>query len=276
MCSLVGIARRRLRVEVVWRRSEGRPIVPRNGSAATHQRCDRDCRTDADGPPTYDRRTMVIRSDFAFDDEPADLADEPETRANRAAVAGVVLLAIVIAIAVAVISPATPRAGSQAATAGSVALESAPAFGWQTLAPASGRLRPDYPSPMVLSTDRVCVGFERIDFDPRNRRPSIARCDMQRPGDLAVNEIRSIVSIKAGFDTWHFIEAQAALDSIEVSLADGEPMSGDRVFLAGTIGALRLENGRDLERIEWATPLSTFRCTPDPMAWRSSVFCTER
>ena len=251
-------------------------MVQRDSSAATRQRCDGDCRSDGDRPPTYDRRTMVIRGDFAFDDEPADLADGPKTRADRAEVAGVVLLAIVIAIAVAVVSRPTPQPGSQAAPAGSVALERASAFGWQTLTPASGRLRPDYPSPMVLSTDRVCVGFERLDFDPRDRRPSIARCDMQRRGDLAVNEIRSVVSIKAGFDTWHFIEAPAALDSIEVTLADGEPMSGDRVFLAGTIGALRLENGRDLERIEWATPLSTFRCTPDPTAWRSSVFCTER
>ena len=251
-------------------------MVPQDSSAATRQRCEGDCRSNGDGPPTYDRRTMVIRGDFAFDDEPADLADEPETRADRAVVAGVVLLAIVIAIAVAVVSRPTPQPGTQAAPAGSVALERASAFGWQTLTPASGRPRPGYPSPMVLSTDRVCVGFERLDFDPRDRRPSIARCDMQRRGDLAVNEIRSVVSIKAGFDTWHFIQAPATLDSIEVFLADGEPMSGDRVFLAGTIGALRLENGRDLERIEWETPLSTFRCTPDPTAWRSSVFCTER
>jgi len=217
---------------------------------------------------------MVIRSDLAFDDEPSDLADEPETRVNRTVVAGAVLLAIVIAVAVAVVSRATPDAGSQAPAA-SVALERAPTFGWQTMAPVSGRSRPNHPSPMVLSTDRACVGFERLDFDPRKRRPNIARCDVRPPGGLAVNEIRSVVSIRAGFDTWHFIEAPAALDSIEVSLADGELMSGDRVFLAGTIGALRLENGRDLERIEWATPLSTFRCTPDPAAWRSAVFCTE-
>ena len=84
-----------------------------------------------------------------------------------------------------------------------------------------------------------------------------------------------LVSVKAGFDTWHFIEAADHIDSIEVTLALGERVSDDRILLSGSIAALRLENDRDLVTIEWSTRSSTYRCQPDPTAWQTSLFCAE-
>ena len=140
----------------------------------------------------------------------------------------------------------------------------------------SGEQRAGYPAPMVWTADRVCIGFARLDFGPDDLRPSLARCERHSTGNIAANEIRALVSVKAGFDTWHFVKAADGIDSIEVYLASGERVSDDRILLSGSIGALRLENDRDLATVEWSTRSSTYRCLADPIAWRSSVFCAER
>ena len=79
---------------------------------------------------------------------------------------------------------------------------------------------------MVWTADRVCIGFARLDFGPDDLRPSLARCEPHSTGNMAANEIRSLVSVKAGFDTWHFIEAADHIDSIEVS--SGERRARER------------------------------------------------
>ena len=91
--------------------------------------------------------------------------------------------------------------------------------GWESLVPTAGELRSGFPAPMVWTADRVCIGFARVDFGPDDFRPSLARCERHRAENVAANEIRSLVSIKSGFDTWHFIEAADHIDSIKVHLA---------------------------------------------------------
>jgi hypothetical protein len=219
---------------------------------------------------------MTTRYEFVFDHTSAAQTGGSDVRAGRVLVSTAVLLAIVIVLVVQLVSEPTTQEGTQATSAESFVLERAAFRGWEPLVSISGEPRPGYPAPMVWTADRVCIGFARLDFGPDDLRPSLARCEPHSTGNMAANTIRSLVSVKAGFDTWHFIEAADHIDSIEVSLASGERMSDDRILLSGSIGALRLENDRDLETVEWSTRSSTYRCRPDPTAWRSSVFCAQR
>jgi hypothetical protein len=75
----------------------------------------------------------------------------------------------------------------------------------------------------------------------RHFRPSLARCERLSAENMAVNEIRSLVSIKRGFDTWHFIEAADRIGSIKVHLATGEAVGHERLHLSGLTAELRLE-----------------------------------
>lgn len=186
------------------------------------------------------------------------------------------MLAIVIATAVHLLSGPTPREGAQTTPAGSIVLERPAVDGWQPLVPIAGELLAGYPPPMVWTAGRVCIGFARIDFGPDDFRPSLARCERHRAEVMAVNEIRSLVSVKSGFDTWHFIEAADRIDSVKVHLASGEAVNDDRIYLSGSTAGLRLENGRDLASVQWSTRSDTYRCVPDPTAWQTSEFCTDR
>jgi hypothetical protein len=185
------------------------------------------------------------------------------------------LLAIVIALAVLRVSEPTSQRGAQAMPAGSFVLEQAAFDGWEPLAPTAGELRAGFPAPMVWKGDRVCIGLARTDFGPEDFRPSTARCERQRATNMASNEIRSLLSIRSGFDTWHFIEAPGDIDSIKVRLATGAALGGERIHLSGSTAALRLEDGRDLASIEWSTRSLRYRCVPDPTAWRTSEFCAD-
>ncbi len=187
----------------------------------------------------------------------------------------VFVVVLVAAVVVYLTSEPAPRDGAQVDPTGPIVLRLAADDGWERLVPAGDRAREGFPEPMVRRSGGICVGFGRLDFGPDDRRPSLARCERDPvPAPLEPNAIRSIVSIVSGFDTWHFLEAAAAIDDVRVELTSGEPLDAGRVLLADSTMALRLENGRDLGSIEWSTGAGRYRCTPDPAAWRTASFCT--
>lgn len=219
---------------------------------------------------------MTVSSDIVFDREPIGESGGSARRVRWVLVGTAALLAIVVTIAVLLASEPTTQKGAQATPAGSFVLEQAAFEGWEPLAPTTGELRTGFPAPMVWKGDRVCIGLARTDFGPEDFRPSTARCERQRAENMASNEIRSLLSIKSGFDTWHFIEAPGRIDSVKVLLATGAALGGERIHLSGSTAALRLENGRELASIKWSTRSLEYRCTPDPTAWQTSEFCSGR
>ena len=180
---------------------------------------------------------------------------------------------IVAAVIVFVTSDPPPRQGTQSEPAGPVVLRLADDEGWDRLMPIAGIRREGFPEPMVARTDRICVGFGRIDFGPNDLRPSLARCERDPSPSMDPNEIRSIVTITSGFDTWHFLEAAGPIEQVRLRLAAGDIVSSDRIHLADSTMALRLENDRDDSSLEWSTNRGSFRCTTDAVAWRTSTFC---
>ena len=218
---------------------------------------------------------MLVSTEIVFDREPTGESVSSVARVRWALVGSDALLAIVIALVVLRVSEPTSQKGAQAMPAGSFVLEQAEFDGWEPLAPTAGELRAGFPAPMVWKGDRVCIGLARTDFGPEDFRPSTARCARQRAGNMAANEIRSLLSIRSGFDTWHFIEAPGDIDAIKVRLATGAALGGERIHLSGSTAALRLEDGRDLASIEWSTKSLRYRCLPDPTAWRTSKFCAD-
>ena len=214
-------------------------------------------------------------SEFVFDRTPIDESVGSAKRVRWVLASTAALLAIVVIIAMLLVTEPTSQRGAQATPADSFVLEQAAFDGWELLAPTTGELRTGFPAPMVWKGDRVCIGLARTDFGPEDVRPSTARCERNRAKNMASNEIRSLLSIKSGFDTWHFIEAPRHIDAIAVRLATGAALGGERIHLSGSTIALRLENGRDLASIEWSARSLTYRCTPDPTAWRTSDFCTD-
>jgi len=218
---------------------------------------------------------MTADNELVFDRESAVQSDGPNVRLGQMLAGTAVLLAIVIVIVVQLVSAPTPQAGAQASPAEPLAVETAAMSGWEPLVSVSGEQRVGYPPPMVWTDDRVCIGFARLDYGPDDFRPGLARCERVDAGPIGANEIRSLVSVTAGFDTWHFVEAADHIESIKVYLVSGERVSDDRILLLDSIGALRLENDRDLVTVEWSTRSGTYRCLADPTAWRTSVFCAE-
>jgi hypothetical protein len=218
---------------------------------------------------------MLVRMEIVFDRETTGESVSSVAHVRWVLVGSGALLAIVIALAVLRVSEPTSQRGAQAMPAGSFVLEQAAFDGWEPLAPTAGELRAGFPAPMVWKGDRVCIGLARTDFGPEDFRPSTARCERQRATNMASNEIRSLLSIRSGFDTWHFIEAPGDIDSIKVRLATGAALGGERIHLSGSTAALRLEDGRDLASIEWSTRSLRYRCVPDPTAWRTSEFCAD-
>ncbi len=187
---------------------------------------------------------------------------------------GIVFAVLLAAAAIVfVTSDPAPRQGSQSPPTGPVVLQLADTTGWVRLTPLAGPPREAFPEPMVTRTDGVCVGFGRIDFGPDDLRPSLARCEPDRSPAMDPNEIRSIVAIASGFDTWHFLEAAAPIETVTLQLVSGEAVSADRIHLAESTMALRLENGHDVASIEWSTDRGRFRCTADAAAWQTATFC---
>lgn len=215
---------------------------------------------------------MTVGPELVFDREATGEIVGSVTRVRWVVIGTGALLAIVIVTAARLVSEQMSLEGAQV-PADSFVLELAAIDGWQPLAPTAGELRAGFPAPMVWRADRTCIGLARIDFGAENPRPSTARCERQRAENMASNEIRSLLSIKSGFDTWHFIEAPDDIGSVKVRLATGEAVGDERIHLSGSTAALRLENGRDLASIEWSTRSLRYRCVPDPTAWQTSEFC---
>jgi hypothetical protein len=218
---------------------------------------------------------MLVSMEIVFDRETPGESVSSVANVRWVLVGSGALLAIVIALAVLRVSEPTSQRGAQVMPAGSFVLEQAAFDGWEPLAPTTGELRAGFPAPMVWKGDRVCIGLARTDFGPEDFRPSTARCERQRAESMASNEIRSLLSIRSGLDTWHFIEAPGDIDAIKVRLATGAALGGERIHLSGSTAALRLEDGRDLVSIEWSTKSLRYRCLPDPTAWRTSKFCAD-
>jgi hypothetical protein len=218
---------------------------------------------------------MTNSSELVFERESSGESVGAGTRVRRMLVGTGAVLAtvIVIVIAVPLLFGPTPREGAQTTSAGPILLERPALHGWEPLAPVAGELLAGFPPPMVRAGERVCIGFARVDFGADDLRPSLARCERHRADNMAANEIRSLVSVKSGFDTWHFIEAADDIETFKMRLATGEAVNDDRVHLSGSTAALRLENGRDLASVEWSTQSHRYRCLPDPTAWRTSEFC---
>lgn len=219
-----------------------------------------------------------MTSEFVFDDEPIDDGSDSATGGRQvlAGVAAMLVIALLVVIAVRFLSSPAPLEGAQVNQDGPILLERPAVNGWEPLMPLSGELRSDFPPPMVWRSDRVCIGFARVDFGPDDFRPSLARCERHPAENLGANEIRSLVSVKSGFDTWHFIEAAGRIDSVDVLLTTRESLSGDRIHLSGSTLAVRLENGVDIESLRWSTEDQTYRCESDPDAWQTSEFCADR
>jgi hypothetical protein len=199
---------------------------------------------------------MLVSTEIVFDREPTGESVSSVARVRWALVGSDALLAIVIALVVLRVSEPTSQKGAQAMPAGSFVLEQAEFDGWEPLAPTAGELRAGFPAPMVWKGDRVCIGLARTDFGPEDFRPSTARCERQRAGNMAANEIRSLLSIRG---PWRH-------RAIKMRLATGAALGGERIHLSGSTAALRLEDGRDPASIEWSTKSLRYRCLPDPTA----------
>lgn len=215
-------------------------------------------------------------ADIRFDGEPADERRGATTRVRGVIVGIGAAIAVVLVGAMLLASEPAPLPGAQSAQVDPVRIERAAMDGWETFAPVAGEQREGFPAPMVNRVGGVCIGFGRVDFGPDDARPSLARCVGNRPANMAPDEIRVLLSITSGFDTWHFIEAPGPIDAVSVRLADGDPMAENRILLSGSTAALRLENDRDLASVEWTTQSLRYRCVPDPIAWRTSEFCADR
>lgn len=169
----------------------------------------------------------------------------------------------------------TTDKGVQVDPVGPARLRGATEGTWVPFARVAGDGREGFPEPMVRRSDGICVGFGRVDFAPEVRRPSLARCEpAASTTPLADNEIRPIVAVQSGFDTWHVLEAADDVTGIRVMTADGAEVMGDRLFVSDSTLAIRLENDRPLVLFEWSTPGGTHRCVPDAAAWRTATFCT--
>jgi hypothetical protein len=129
---------------------------------------------------------------------------------------------------------------------------------WESLIPVGDELLAGFSPPMVRTGDRVCIGFARVDFGREDLPSSLARYERQHADKMKLNEIRSLASVKSGFNTWHFIEASNHIDSITVFLVTGEAVDHNRIHLSGPTAALRLENGRELASIQWSARSQTY------------------
>lgn len=218
-------------------------------------------------------KTVPVAFHFEPDVEAADAGAAPTRRTP----VGVVLVVVAIAVAgLAAFFTSGPSTspGSQGDAQAPIVLRNAALVEWEALTPLRASTRGGFPEPMVSRTDGLCIGFGRVDFDVERRRPSLARCERNRPGVSAVaNEIRTIVTVVSGLDTWQFLEAAGDVDGIRVVAADGRDIAAERIYLSGSTVALRLENDRPVESLRWTTPAGTFHCRSEPLAWQTGRFC---
>lgn len=157
-------------------------------------------------------------------------------------------------------------------TAPSVQIGSAAGLAWRSLTAVSGPPRADFPVPMVSTTDGVCFGFARLDFEPPSR-PSVARC-VADPGELPDNGIRSLVIYKAGHDNWHLVQMGRPAGEVAVTLTDGTRLDGSRLHVLDDLVALRLPLDTPARRVEWIVGRERVVCEARTDATTSGQFCT--
>ena len=81
-------------------------------------------------------------------------------------------------------------------------------------------------------------------------------------------------SIPSGRDTWHFVVMGAEVAEIGAALEDGSDVARDRVYVEGSVVALRLGTDAILGSVEWSTEYGTFTCAPSRDEWLSGRFCS--
>lgn len=215
-------------------------------------------------------------------DDVADLWDTPdsvtttpsevERRLPWFGLAALLVVALLVGLAVRV-SNDDPPAGEQVAGNTPIEIRTATGDEWTPMRRLGGDARPGFPEPMVRGDGALCVGFGRVDFPVESRRPSVARCE-SRPGPLlTAGELRQVVSVTSGLDTWQFVELSDDVVSVSVTVADGTNVAPDRLYAVDSLVALRLENGQRLGSIDWTFATAAYRCTTDPEAWTSGRFC---
>jgi len=184
------------------------------------------------------------------------------------------IAAVVAAVVIPLVSPDRVSDGRQLADAEPVEVGSPADDAWQSMEPLAADERNGFPAPVVSIDDSICIGFARIDFGPDDVRPSLARCVPHASDTVDADAVRLLVSVKSGFDTWHFVEAGNDVVAVEVATADGTIDPG-RIYLAGAIIGLRMQNGVDVERFTWSTIAGAFECDADLSAWENGAFCND-
>jgi len=231
------------------------------------------------GEATVDNGVLVAVSTHRIDlrqeggEQPATPSPGAADRRRRLLL-GIALAvgAIVVAVVIPVVTPERVSDGRQVADAEPLEIGSPESDGWVVMVPLAADDRTGFPTPVVNFGPSTCIGFARVDFGPDDVRPSLARCVPAAPMSLGNDEIRLLVSIKSGFDTWHFIEA-----GNDVALADvattSDSIDPSRVYLADAIIGLRLENGVSVARLSWSTIDGSYECESNDDAWKTGAFC---
>ncbi len=143
---------------------------------------------------------------------------------------------------------------------------------WVELVPSDRSFREGFPVPMIARGDQVCFGFGRLDFDPI--RPSLARCvEADDIPELPAEGLISLVTVRAGVDTWHLLATAGELSAVRVADGDGSTIDPGRIHLDGEFVALRLDTSADVTGIDWIIGRTRFVCTPDGDAAVSGRFC---
>ena len=174
-------------------------------------------------------------------------------------------------------SEPTTQEGTQVTSADSVVLERPAVDGWEPLTPTAGELRSGFSrADGVVGWSSLCrVRSGRL--WPR-RFPAKSRSVRATRAPRKWRTTRSGRWSQLPADSTRGTSSRLRTPSTRSRCVwpPARPVDGDRLLLAGSTGALRLENGRDLASIEWSTQSSTYRCVPDRTVWRTSVSCGDQ
>lgn len=215
-----------------------------------------------------DRHRIELVDDAAVD-EPARSTPLDGRRRWWVTGLGIVAIAAVATLLLPLATPDRTSEGRQVGDAEPVEIGNPEADGWVAMVPLATDDRAGFPTPVVQHGSSICVGFARVDFGPDDVRPSLARCVPAASEPIGTHEIRRLVSVKSGLDTWHFIEAGGDVTTVSGSIGP------NRVHLAGPVIGLRLENGVGIDDVTWSTRDGSFTCEPDDGVWQTGVFCPD-
>lgn len=147
--------------------------------------------------------------------------------------------------------------------------------GWLALETGTPVRGADFPQPMARVDDReTCIGFSRVDFSATNRRPTLERCVARTGGGLGTREIRVLMIISSGTDTWLFVEAADPVVAVDAEVLDDGPLDTGRILVGGPVFALLLATDTDLSSLRWETTDGTFTCSPAADTWSTGVLCS--